>query len=439
MADKSNIIGSADNGMFGSKDFDLITLDLINSGGQTVPLKKIFVELQIFQDLYSSVMNGTILINDGNDVFSNFYLVGNEYLAIKLDKPGLNRPFERIFRIYKTSKREPTTDSGQSYMLHFCSDEMLSSQQMLVSKSYKSSKIRDVVFDILTKELSVGTERIASLESTSGNFDFIIPNYRPFEAIQWATARAYDQKKFCYFFFENKNGFNLTSLQTLIKQKPYKKLKYEIKNSDRDPANNKDSIDNLDIITDFDMLSSISNGAFSSRLMSIDIFSQSYQYNDYNLLVAEAQQNLINKYKPVNSFKNSKNQNLFEANDSFFRTNLSINDTASEKSNDIKFWLLPRAMHMIMLNHFRIRVVVPGDIEIKAGDIVEYEFPLFESAGQAGKKLDKKRNSKYLVAAVNHKFSEDVFESILELVSDSFAEEVPGAKEGLNKFAKKGK
>lgn len=439
MAEQSNIIGSADNGMFGSKDFDLIALDLINSGGQTVPLKKIFVELQIFQDLYSSVMSGMILINDGNDVFSNFYFVGNEYLSIKLDKPGLKRPFERIFRVYKTSDRQPTTDSGQSYLLHFCSDELISSQQMLVSKSYKTAKIKDVVSDILTKELGVGADRIASLENTSGNFDFIIPNFRPFEAIQWASARAYDQKKFCYFFFENKEGFNLTSLQTLIKQKPYKKLKYEIKNSDRDPANNKDSIDNLDIITDFDMLTSISNGAFSSRLMAIDIFTQSYQYHDYNLTTAEAQQNLINKYKPVNSFKNSKNQNLFEANDSFFRTNLAINDTSSEKSNDIKYWLLPRAMHMVMLNHFKIRVTVPGDIELKAGDIVEYEFPMFESANSSGKKLDKMRTGKYLVASVNHKFSEDVFESILELVSDSFAEQVPGAKDGLNRLSKKGK
>lgn len=427
------------NGMFGSKDFDIQSLDLINSGGQTLDLRKIFVEMQIYQDLYSSVMNGTILINDGNDVFGNFYLCGNEYLRVKIDKPGLGRPLERLFRIYKASDRNPSTDSGQSYLLHFCSDEMISSQQILVSKSYKSAKIKDVINDILTKELKVDAKRIASLENTSGSFDFIIPNYRPFEAIQWSAARGYDQKKFCYFFFENKNGFNLTSLQTLIKQKPYKTLKYEIKNSDRDPANNKDSIDNLTILNDFDMLNSITNGSFSSRLLSIDLFNQSFLYHDYGILSAEGQGNLINKYKPVNSFKNSKDKTLFESPDSFFRTNLAINDTASEKSNDIKYWLLPRAMHMSIINNFRIQVVVPGDIELKAGDIVNYEFPMFESANQAGKKLDKKRTGKYLVTSVNHKFSEDVFESIVELASDSFAEQIPGAKDGLNRLTNKGK
>jgi len=434
MADASNA-----EGVFGSKDFKIESLELINSGGQTLDLREIFVEMQIWQDIYSSVMYGEILINDGNDVFCNFYMVGNEYLKVSIDKPGLGRPLQRIFRIFKASQRAPSTDSGQTYTLHFCSDEMISSQQILVSKSYKSAKIRDVVSDILLKELGTEPSRIASLEQTSGNFDFIIPNYRPFEAIQWAAARGYDQKKFCYFFFENKNGFNLTSLQTLIKQKPYKTLKYELKNNERDPANNKDSIDNLDILNDFDMLNSIPNGAFASRMLMIDLFNQSYNFADYDLTAAESQQNLINKFKPVNSFKNSKNQTLFESKESFFRTYLAINDTASEKSNDIKNWLLPRAMHMIMLNHFRIRVTLPGDIEMKAGDVVNYEFPMFESANKAGKKLDKKRTGKYLVAAVNHKFSNDIFETIAELVSDSYAEEVPGAKDGLNRLSKKGK
>jgi hypothetical protein len=384
-------------------------------------------------------MSGNILINDGNDVFTNFYMCGNEYLKISIDKPGLNLPLERLFRVYKTTDRKPSSDSGQVYLLHFCSDELISSETLSVSKSYKSTKIRNIVSEILLNELKVDPQRIASLEDTSGSFDLLIPAYRPFEAIQWVTARGYDQKKFCYFFFENKDGFNLTSLQTLVKQKPYKKLKYELKNVDRDPANNKDSIDTFRIINDFDMITSISNGSFSSRLLSIDIFNQKFENIDYNLLQAEAQGNLLNKFKPVNSFKNSKNETLFNSPYSFFRTYLSINDTASEKSNDVKHWMIPRAMHMSLLNHFRIQVVLPGDIQLKAGDVVEYEFPAFESADSGGKKLDDYRTGRYLVASINHKFSGDTFESVVELVSDSFSEALPEAKNGINSLTKKGK
>lgn len=431
----------ADNevSMYGSKDYELKSLELVNSGGQTIDLRKIFVELQIFQDLYSSVMSGNITITDGNDTFSSFYFVGNEYLKISIDKPGLGRPLERMFRIYKSSDRRVSNDSGQMYILHFCSDELISSSQILVSKAYKSTKIKDVVYDILSKELSVDNSRIFKLEETSGNFDLLIPNYRPFEAIQWATNRGYDQKKFCYFFFENKNGFNLASLQTLIKQKPYKTLRYELKNVDRDPANNKDSIDNFEILNDFDMINSITNGSFASRMLGVDIINQDFTVYDYDLKQAETQKNLLNKFVPVNSFKNSKNETLFDAKNSFFRTYIDFKGTATEKSSDIKNWMLPRGMHMIMLNHFRIRIIIPGDIELKVGDVVEYEFPMFETAEQSGKKLDKHRSGKYLVASVNHKFREDVFESIVELVSDSFSDQVPLAKDGLNRLTKKGK
>jgi hypothetical protein len=140
------------NGVYNSKDYKIVNLELINSGGQTIDLRNIFVEMQIFQDIYSSVMNGNILIQDGNDTFANFYMCGNEYLKVKIDKPGLNRPLERLFRIYKTTDRRPSTDSGQVYLLHFCSDEMLSSESLNVSKAYKSTKIKDVVSDILLKE-----------------------------------------------------------------------------------------------------------------------------------------------------------------------------------------------------------------------------------------------------------------------------------------------
>ena len=105
----------ADNGgMYNSKDYEIKSLELVNSGGQTIDLRNIFVEMQIFQDIYSSVMNGNILLNDGNDTFSNFYFCGNEYIKISLDKPGLSLPFERLFRVYKTTDRKPSTDSGQT-------------------------------------------------------------------------------------------------------------------------------------------------------------------------------------------------------------------------------------------------------------------------------------------------------------------------------------
>lgn len=431
----------SDPGVVNSKDYDIKVLDLINSGGQVVDLRKVFVELQIYQDIYASVMSGNIVINDGHDIFSNFYLCGNEYLQISIDKPTLDKPLEKIFRVYKTTSRAPSSDSGQVYILHFCSEEMIHSNSKLVSKGYKSQTTSDVIVDLLANELKIDSSKVGIIEKTSGVYDLVIPGYRPLEAVQWVTSRSYDaSNKYCYFFYENRDGYNFRSYNSLIKQKPYKKLKYELKTVDQDPAVNKDSIDKFTIKNDFDILMSLSNGSFASRLLTVDIFDQSFDTTNYSLESVESAGNLLNKYKPINALKNADNRPITQSYDSYFLTYVEQNDNSNKRENEIVKWLMQRTLHMSLMHNFKIEIIIPGDIFLKAGDIVEYEFPKFEGGSKEGKALDEYRTGKYLVSSVNHKFTSgdmSSFESIVELVSDSVSKQIPAAKEGLNKVVKK--
>ncbi len=430
---------SLDKGMYGSKDYDLKKLELVNSGGQTIDLSKIFVEMQIFQDIYSSVMHGNILLNDANDLFNNFTLCGNEYLVISVDKPSLGKPLEKIFRIYKATDRKPSKNSSQAYILHFCSDEFILSNSMRVSKAYKQSKASDIVMDIMTNILKVDRTKLAKFEETAGVYDFIVPNYRPFEAIQWAVGRSYDTKpKFCYFFYENTDGYNFQSLQSLYAQPAIKKMKYEIKRVDTDPSTNKDSIDDFSIVNDFDMLTSISNGAFASKLIAVDIFSQTFRTYNYSLSTAEGQGSLLNKYKPINEPQNINRQTPSTSYDSYISTYVQINDTKSERENSVEKWLMPRALHMSLINTFKFKGVLPGDITLKAGDVVEYVFPKFTAPDESGKEKDEFRSGKYLVTAINHTFKQDVFETIAEFATDSFASPIGAAKDLSSITKKKG-
>lgn len=433
----------SDPGVVNSKNYEVKTLDLINSGGQTVDLRKIFVELQIFQDIYSSVMSGNITINDGHDIFSNFYLCGNEYLQVSIDKPTLDRPLEKIFRIYKTTSRAPSSESGAVYVLHFCSEEMVHSKSKLLSKGYKSQTTSDIILDILKNELKIDQSRVAKVEKTSGVYDLVVPSYRPFEAIQWVTSRSYDaSNKYCYFFYENRDGYNFQSYNSLIKQKPYKKLKYEIKQVDQDPAVNKDSIDKFTIKNDFDVLMSLSTGSFASKLLTIDVFDQSFDITQYSIEEIEKAKNLMNEFKPINSLKNADNRPITQSYDAYYLTYIEQNDNSTKRENEIVKWLMQRTLHMSLMHNFKIEIIIPGDIVLKAGDMVEYEFPKFEGADQKGKSLDEYRTGKYLVSAINHKFTggdKENFESIVELVSDSVSKKIPEAKDGLNKVVSKGK
>lgn len=431
-----------DPGITSSKDYEIQTLEIINSGGQVVDLRKVFMELKLFQDIYSSVMSGVVLIQDGHDMFSNFYFCGNEFLKLSIDKPSLGKPIQKIFRIYKVGGRKPGSDSGQIYSLYFCSEELIFSNQKLVSKAYKGLKTADIIQDILLKELQVDVSRIGTIEGTSGVYNLVVPNYRPFEVIQWAASRSYDASgKYCFFFYEDRDGFQFKSYNSMIKPEPLKTLKYEIKRTDGvDPALNRDSVDKFEIKHDFDVLTMMSNGGYASKLLSVDVFNQSYKYDNYSLEIAEGQKNLLNQYKAINTLKNYDKNSITRAFDSYFLTNIAVNDTETEKGTDRDKWLMNRTLHMTTMHTLKVQIIIPGDIILKAGDVVKYEFPKFTSPDASGKEPDEYRTGKYLVSAICHKFSggdKPDFESIIELVSDSLSKQIPGAKDGLEKVTKK--
>jgi len=87
-------------------------------------------------------------------------MTGNEYVYISFDKPGLDNPIERVFRIFKVSERMLVKEQTEQYAVHFCSEEILLSEQHKVSKSYPGKNIVEIVQDILTNTLKVNPRKL---------------------------------------------------------------------------------------------------------------------------------------------------------------------------------------------------------------------------------------------------------------------------------------
>lgn len=425
-------------GLITSKDYDLNELLLISSSAQSFDLRYIFAELQIYQDMFSSVMSGVVIIKDGNDIFNGLNLSGYEYIKIDVDKPGLNEPIRKVFRIYKATNRTKEGNSAQRYTLHFCSDELPLSLGMKISKGYKETTISDIVDDIVKNYLKIDQKNIALFDATDQPFDLVIPNQRPLEAIQWAAARAYNEGdgKQCYFFFENARGFNFVSLQSLYKKKdlPKKEIKVEITQLDgNDPALNKDSAMNLRILNDFDSISAMMNGALSSRQIVGDIFEQKViaTFNSYGF---KQDVGTLNPYLNIpGNIGVYRRDNYPES--YAWEAFLSVKHQSKNLYYDK--WVLDRALHMAMLNNFKIKVILPGDTGLNAGDIVFYDFQKFVAPDDPNAGSDEYRSGNYIVTSVNHKFTEDKMESIVELSTDSYATEIP-APQDLRKLTQEG-
>ncbi len=177
-------------GLFNATDYVIKTLSLITSDGSAIDLSTIMLELDIYEDVFAPAMTGHILVGDAADILSNFKLHGNEYINISIDKPSLNKPLSKTFRVYHIGDRDFGTNSLQNYMIYFCSEEVILSTQILISKSYKGLTIDQMITDILTNKLKINKNKIAQIASTSGNYDLIVPRMQPFEAIEWMLPKA---------------------------------------------------------------------------------------------------------------------------------------------------------------------------------------------------------------------------------------------------------
>lgn len=414
------------NGMGTARDYELQSLDLINSSGKSVSLVAQLAEIEWHQSIDAPVMFGTIVVVDAQDILSNFSISGNEKLRIKIDQPSLGYPLDREFKITKISNRTNNNNAGAKYIIHFVSPELIDSNIKAISKAYKATRYSDIANDILNNFLK--PKKINRVDQTSGAFDVIVPGYRPIEALHWIASRSFNGPDSSNFlFFESREGFEYVSLKTLYAQKVLKNMVYDIKsvneqpNSSSDIKKNRNSIEKLEILHDFDVVSTANRGGYASRLTTVNILNREYKSFDYS--VSNIQNTLLNKNAPTND------KSITTSYSANFKTHILVGDTKTEKENAVDKWLMPRQMHNALLDNFAMRLESALDITVKAGDIIKIDMPKFVAADEKGKRLDEFRSGKYLVRSVSHVFKQQgVGTTILEVTTDSFANPLPTEK-----------
>lgn len=417
---------SSSLGLFSAGDYKISSLVITTSAGQSVDIRNIMLELNIYEDVFSPVITGDVSIGDAADIISTYSMHGNEFLLIDLDKPTLNRPIQRIFRIYKIANRDFGTASLQNYTLHFCSEEMLLSTQKFVSKSYKGMRIDQMVNDLMVNQLQVNPNKMSNgiFTQTQSNFDIIIPRLQPLEAIQWLAPRAYNSNQNLFFFFENRDGFNFTSYENLIKQPTYNTYSRSVKITN-DATQNFNSFNYIKVIEDFDIIKSMRMGSFSSTLMVLDLIKRSF--TNYNFNVSQIQKTgLLNGFLADNGLQDRFGYSLSGSNQNMLKYATSIDSDPSFNPQLMNNWLPQTTTRLGQINSFKLIISIPGDILIKAGSVINCIIPKMQTQTSATVN-DPMRSGNYFISGVHHKFTSDLSATILELLSDSLAAQLPAA------------
>lgn len=424
-------------GAFYAQDYSLNKISFLTAAGQKIDLKKIFVEFSYFEDIYGFVSSGYVTVVDAQGFIELMQLTGNEFIEIDFGKVrGGKNSTDQIFRVYKSSGRKPSGNmNSEMYTLYFCSEELLLSEQTKISKSYKGKKVSDIIIDILKDKLKVSMKKIEVVEDTIGVYDFLIPTFKPLEAISWLSM--YGRPKggvgADMLFFQTKNGFNFRSIQTMMKDDVYATYKYQAKNLDDktlDMQERATTVIDYEFGKPYDVLNEINSGTFANQLISIDPLTRTYNKTNFDYSKFKQEAASLNSGSVTNNMKNRLGKTQTESYEGVLKVFLGnsnqqkvpyIKEKEGGVAKDIfiETYVPNRTAQISLANYTTLKIAIPGDPGITAGRTINFNLMTLKPSND-NKNMDKLYSGKYLVTAVRHIIEpQGQYQTILELAKDS--------------------
>ena len=236
---------------------------------KTIDLSSAWTEINLFEDIYSPAISGDVTLVSSGGFVEGIPIIGEETLEIHMSPAGAETPpmpypgphsaDEPItksvnpliigkYRIYKNDPPQPLAkvDGSFSYKFYFVSEEMIKNMNTKVQKAYPTtmsfgaaypqmsspSSSDEITIDQITRSLFydcfIGTKKPADQNSTSKNFlvepttgtvSYVIPNWTPFQALNFLAGRAVSVNSRSpgsnFVFYETLRGYRFVSIETL--------------------------------------------------------------------------------------------------------------------------------------------------------------------------------------------------------------------------------
>ena len=437
-------------------EYEIEEIKLFSSSGNIIPLNGLMAHLEIFEDIFSSTISGSITLLDTNSIVLNLPIIGQEYLSFKIKTASLGEEetdiidyTENVFSVYKIDARLMGTKS-ELITLHFASPEMLRNLRTRVSKSYTNS-IDKIVIDVLQNERYLNSKKKLFIEGTVGTRKFIAPNSYPFTFVQkLATESISLQHGSPYFlFYENKDGIHFRSLDSLYKQPviaEYSTGHFSHQNSSetviRNPLEEYSRPITHQIVQANDMVANVRGGLLGSNLITHDIYKKSYSKKTFRYFKnfpnhSRLSDNPIYNKNVIDEFGNTV--------DNFTDANIHLHPTSKVEENDAQYYttavgnegdkykwltgggrtgqqgqqitspyspnriensLLHRqAKFMELKKGVMLKVEVHGITNIAVGQTINFEM-LTEGQTHGKEREDRYYSGKYLITQLKHEFNE---------------------------------
>tara|TARA_B100000287_G_scaffold13405_1_gene13643 strand:- start:214 stop:1848 length:1635 start_codon:yes stop_codon:yes gene_type:complete len=310
-------------------DFRLLELTLHSPNNRDVVQlnsSSVFQKMEIFEDLFSNVIRGTLTILDSQGLAELFPFVGEETLIMTFFTPGgegtslqrnrtsrtsveeMNRQRFKVYDIVEVGTQERT----KFYKMFFVSEEYVFNMKQKVSKGYKGREFSFIVKDLMAKlnrNIKTDLRKEVFIEKTLSTQNVIVPNWTPFQAINFCASRSLSSDiesqeqtdtttspppprpvGSLFVFYEKFGaGFFYESIESLIiKQKMVGDLpiyQYAPKLTESKSGNLSVGyfhVEQFEVETSFKTLENLGYGMFASKLIAYDPLRMKYDTVKYD-------------------------------------------------------------------------------------------------------------------------------------------------------------
>lgn len=439
------------------KNVDLKEITFISSAsGKTIDIRSVVASFSLYEDLFKPSLTATIMVVAAVPIQEVLPFTGNDVIRLSFkssDKQTYITVNLVAYAIENTSK----IDNKYVYIVTAASPEYVLSHKKKISASYTGdySKTVKKIFNTIASP-----KQIVANEPTKYTNTCIIPNWKPFEAIQYYANRSVkansNSDEADYLFYEqiNPNGngstFYFRTYGSLVDPRrkytnglTHKKVyrSFEVRAVDASNTSGfsmvKDSVEAYVINSTQNLIADLETGSLAGRTLAYDVTRKRYTKNDYDYFSTFAKKFKLDpnpnapRQDPIPPESNlrvvSKMQDLYaneeQASDSMGGGTVSDSQSksaAERESSALEKTIWKRLSFLQRVQRTTCTIQTPGDSNLRVGDVVVFKLPRIQSKANTVKEYDSLLQNRWLVAAINHSIDVNTgYTQSIQLIKDS--------------------
>lgn len=412
----------------GKFDYSIESLKVKSSTGEVLDIKDMVMSLSIYESISTPYIKVDVTVGDAANLIETVPFVGQEEVTLVLQEGG--KRFTRKFYVASIENYVRANNQAAAYTLRLITPEQMFNALTLVSQSFSGTitdSMQAIVRDYLKSDIKVK-------ELTSGNYNVVVPNWNPYQALDWLTARAIDGDKVPFAFYETfKDGLKLESYASIFKKPVYNKFIHKSGNAGKDDVDQLAASYNVAIEYDIRSYSNtykqILRGVFGSSQHDVDISNRTYKHLTYDYREDFQKKPRLDKVPFINEQYKVDDKHIADYKSKAKVVNkngFAFADSSSQNiNNTFEFTNLEATPFIRQLELNKINMVVRGRTDLTPGTIIEFEVDKDKPMMHGNvKDYNEYLSGRYVVTNVHHKMANGKYNIIMDVARDSLGQEI---------------